>query len=324
MKLFDKISSGVAKAGLEISKQKPEILIGVGITVGIIGCVKACKATLKADDILKETNEKLNQIAEVSATVEEYSEEDEKRDIRIVKTKAVVRIAKEYVLPVGLGVFAIGCIYTSHTEMKARGAAVVAAYNVLNEGFKYYRKNVVEEFGEEVDRRMFHGIKNKEVEVTEIDDNGEEVTTVKKANVIEDGGNPYAFIFSRETSNAWQPDQPHNMDFVESAEQWANILLQQRALKYGDKAVVLANEVLQNLQMDWDSNMAVAGWVYGKTKRIDLRATDIYKEAVHNGADIRALEPAVAMNFNCDGIVTDYLPDNKKHLKKLKEYAKNA
>lgn len=48
-------------------------------------------------------------------------------------------------------------ILASHGVMKARNEALIAAVKVLDEGFKQYRSRVVEEFGSDVDERLYFG-----------------------------------------------------------------------------------------------------------------------------------------------------------------------
>lgn len=328
LKIFDAVQKKVAEVGFELAKQKPEILIGVGITAGVVGCICACKATLKADDILKEAKKEVEKIETVSEDYpNEYDDESKKKDLRIVRAKYTVKVVKEYIPAVALGMIAIGCVYQSHMEMKARGAALVAAYNILNEGFKFYRKNVVDEYGEEVDKNLFYGIKSKEIEVTETDEDGNEVTKVESRDVMEKV-NPWAFIFSRETSSEWRPEQSYNLNWVRSTEKACQSILDDRAYemkkkgKDPKKAKFLLSEALERLGMKYTDASCVGGWNGGSI--IDFRIKDIYKEAIHEGANQRLLEPAVALNPNCDGVVVHDLPSNHSHLKLIDDYGKDA
>ena len=56
-----------------------------------------------------------------------------------------------------------------YLKNKKRNLALVAAYTAVDKGFKDYRKNVVDRFGERVDKELRYGIKAKEVEKTVTD-----------------------------------------------------------------------------------------------------------------------------------------------------------
>ncbi len=56
---FDNLKLKVNRFGLKVKKYSPEILIGVGIVGTVASGVMACKATLKINDILDDSRDKV-------------------------------------------------------------------------------------------------------------------------------------------------------------------------------------------------------------------------------------------------------------------------
>ena len=68
------ISKAVARNSLLVSKASPEILLAAGI-VGVVGStILACRATLKVEEVLEETKDKLELVKTTDSP--EYSETD--------------------------------------------------------------------------------------------------------------------------------------------------------------------------------------------------------------------------------------------------------
>ena len=90
-----KVSKIAGRTGLVLKKKSPEILLAAGL-VGFVGTVVlACKATLKADEVLDEHEKKMEDIKDAKRISdekpEEYDYDDDlyERDIRIQKLKTV-------------------------------------------------------------------------------------------------------------------------------------------------------------------------------------------------------------------------------------------
>lgn len=67
----------------KLNKRSPEISLGIGILCGIATTVSACKATIKAQEILKERDENLKKYEELKDEgSDEYTEEDYDIDVR--------------------------------------------------------------------------------------------------------------------------------------------------------------------------------------------------------------------------------------------------
>ena len=67
MKINENLKLKVNRLGLKAKKYSPEILIGVGIVGTVVSGVMACKATLKVNDILDDSKDKIDKIKDTAA-----------------------------------------------------------------------------------------------------------------------------------------------------------------------------------------------------------------------------------------------------------------
>lgn len=90
------ISRAAGRQGLLIKKHSPELLVAAGIAGIVTSTVLACKATLKAEEVIDDANAKLEKIKEARDLEDEerYSEQDYKKDLAIVYTQTGVQFAK--------------------------------------------------------------------------------------------------------------------------------------------------------------------------------------------------------------------------------------
>ena len=157
--ILNKVSALTKHANLKLKKYSPEILMGLGIVGTVASTVLACKATTKVGKIIENKKEQVEQVhtcledSKTDTTID-YTEEDSKKDLTIIYSQTGLAIAKLYAPSVILGVLSLGTIITSHNIMRKRNVALAAAYAAVDTGFKKYRKNVVERFGENVDKEL--------------------------------------------------------------------------------------------------------------------------------------------------------------------------
>ena len=65
-KIVENLSRSFSKAGLQLKKHSPEIMIVAGI-IGVVGsAIMACKATTKVSEIMDETKDNLDAVHEAT------------------------------------------------------------------------------------------------------------------------------------------------------------------------------------------------------------------------------------------------------------------
>ena len=235
-------------------KNSPSIFMYAGAAGVIVAGVMACKATLKLDEVAKEQREKIVEIKETrdDETVPDYTEKEAKQDLAVMYGSMAIDIAKLYAPSVILGGLSLAAMIQSHNILNRRNAALAAALTTATETFNRYRKNVVEKYGEEVDKEMRYGIKKEKV--TEKDENGKNVKktidVVSEAYDVSD----YARYFD-ENCDGWSKDPELNLMFLKSQQQYANDKLQARGYLF-------LNEVYKMLGIPETKAGQIVGWKY--------------------------------------------------------------
>jgi hypothetical protein len=242
-----------ARQLLIVKKNSPAILFGAGVATGLVATVKACQATLKVDEVLKEAEK--TKIEMQSLHVDrpsKYRLEDFQRDQKLIKVHVARDLTKLYAVPVGLGIVSIGLLTGAHIVLTKRNVALAAAYAGLDKVFNEYRSRVRKELGEDKDREFRYGVKYKEI--VEETDQGHEVKTVKRVG-LEGRDSMYAKLFDQSNPN-WDPRDEYNRTFLYMQQCFANNRLQA-------KGHVMLNDVYDDLGLPRTTAGAVVGWVKG-------------------------------------------------------------
>lgn len=302
------ISKYFYKAGFQLKKHSPEILVVTGAIGVVTSAVMACKATRKIDDILDETKKAVDAIHDCSTNEDfkdEYSEEDAKKDLVITYSRAAINFAKLYGPSVALGAVSLGCIFASNNILRKRGIAIAAAYTAVDTTFKEYRKRVVERFGEEVDRELKYNLKAKKVTEKVVDEETGKTKKVKKTEYTAEDPNAYSDYarFFDEYCNGWEKDPEYNLMFLRTQQSYANDLLKSRGHLF-------LNEVYDMLGIPRTKAGQVVGWVYNEDNPVgdnfvDFGIYDINRET--NRDFVNGYERSILLDFNVDGNIWDLI-----------------
>ena len=296
------------KIGLILKKNSPKILMGVGIAGSVVSTVLACKATLKVKDILDEKNETVEQIHNcVEDETLDYNEEDKKKDLTILYAQTGVKLAKLYLPSIALGALSIASIISGYKILNKRNVALAAAYTVVDKGFKNYRKNVVERFGEEVDRELRHNIKAKQIEEKYIDKDGNEKIRKKKVYEIAEDKKPgegiseYAKFFDEWNTDEHSKDPEYNLMFLRKQQDYANEVLKHQGYLF-------LNEVYDMLGIPRTQAGQVVGWIYDENNPtgdnyVDFGIYDLHDQQKRDF--VNGLERNILLDFNVDGVIYD-------------------
>lgn len=303
--LLMKATNMISRNTLQIKKHSPELLMGAGIFGTIVGTVLACKATTKAGDIIKEKNKAVEDM-NVCLNEEDinYDENDYKKDLTTVYAQTGVKLFKLYAPAIGVMAVSFVAIIAGHKVLKKRNAAIMAAYVAVDKGFKKYRKNVVERFGEEVDKELRFNLKSKEV--TKKDKNGNKMK-VKEYSIDEnenplEGVSEYAKFFDASSSN-FEKDPEYNKMFLRRQQDYANEKLK-------SQGHLFLNEVYDMLDIPRTKAGQVVGWVYNKNGEgpgdnyIDF---GIYRNEEGTRNFVNGLEYNILLDFNVDGVIYDLI-----------------
>ena len=160
-------------------RNSDKILLGLGI--GLVGgsVVTTARATVKAQENLKEFNK---QIADIKAAMNNEENikngivnvEEEKKKLHKTYLKAGLKLADNYFWPAMLFTSGVGCICGSYSIVNQRLASTSAALSMTTAAFDKYRNRVKNELG--VDKEMM--LYKNQIEKEIASDDGKKKTKV--------------------------------------------------------------------------------------------------------------------------------------------------
>ena len=285
------------KAQLTVRKHSPEILMVAGVIGTVAGAVMACKETLELEDVLDECKQEKMELEEQYAMCEQYSEDALKKDQVKLTIKQAAKIVKLYAPSVIMEATSIGVIFASNDIMRKRNASMAAAYATLNSMYKRYRQNVIESYGEEVDKDMRFGVKHEKV--TEIDEDGNKVKI--DARIVDLDNTALAISdYSRFFQSGCR-------GFDENSGRYNILYLKGIQAMFNNKLIadgyVMLNDVYRELGFDTIPEGWSIGWVYDDENPIGDNYIDfgLYEARNKNQRAVNDWEPVILMDFNVDG-----------------------
>lgn len=284
------ISRTFGRTGLVLQKNSPEIMLGAGVVGIVAGTVMACKATLKADKIIKEYKETVEKIEKVRNLVDvSYSDQDYQRDLVITYVKTGVKFVELY----GPSILVLGgslvLIVGAHNILTKRNAALAAAYSVIDKGFKAYRDRVRKELGEDADHKFRFG-------ETPVESDDTPPWDVEAGDKKSCEFSLYARYFDQESSRQFQKSYELNEFFLRCQQNFANDMLRARGH-------IFLNEVYDMLGLSRTKEGAVVGWVKGHGDEfVNIGYLNPENEREHPSRNQRWL-----LDFNVDGVIYDMI-----------------
>ena len=292
------MSRVIGRGSLLLKKYSPEILLGLGVSGVVAATVMIAKAAQEHEEVKEAVNLHF-EVIEKMKTEEPYTQEQQAKDIVNASLNAVVLWGKLYGPGISMMGAGLAAIVGSHGVMRNREASLMAAYSLLNQGFKSYRKNVVDELGEDRDREFRFGIREEIVEeVTTLKSGKKKTQKTKKPGFNPQAASDYAKFFD-ETSLQWRNDPELNMFFLKAQEQYANDKLR-------SQGHLFLNEVYDALGIRRTSAGARVGWVLDDTSFED-QFVDFGIYAIRNGAFVNAMESSCILDFNVQGDIHDLI-----------------
>lgn len=292
---FAKTAQFVAK------RNAPEICTLVGIGLGIGAGVLACKATIKAKDILEESKLDVDAVHQVMEDPEfdetKYSEEDSKRDLAVIYARTGVELAKTYAPAMIFTCASIACIVTGNKILRKRNVALAAAYTVVDKAFKDYRSNVVERFGADVDRELRYNLVAETVTETITDEKGKEKKVKRVVHKPAKDGvmSGYARVFDA-ANPGWENNAPLNLAYLRAQQSYCQKKLE-------TDGYLFLNDVYKLLGYREDVASRNVGWIYDESNPIGDNFIDFGFENDPNF--VAGYSTDVILDFNVDGPIME-------------------
>ena len=288
-------------AGMKFEVYKPEIFLGVGLACIGIGVIEACKATLDSEEVLSDAIEDVADVKmDVAAGI--ITKEEKNKELAMVYLKTGKELAKRYWKAFVLFALGLTSIFKGQGILKDRYVKLLAGYKLLEDGYSEYRQRVINELGEEADKRFQYGLKQekKAIDVVTVDENGEVSKEKVKNALVSDyeSHSPYSRFFD-ETSDCWSPSPEYNKTYILAQEKTANDKLRSRGW------LSLA-EVYEMLGFEATEASLAVGWVMGNGEnKVKFNIFDTYNEATRRF--VNGYEPSILLDFNVDGVILDKL-----------------
>lgn len=290
--------------GIQILRSKlPTILVGTGIIAGISSGVLAVKRSPRCEAVKKqfdESVEKANYCLEKKevemedGSVITYDDGYFRKDLRIIYARKYYGYLKVYAPSFVLGAVSIGSILWSHGIMLKRNAALAATVATVSDAFNRYRKNVKDEFGNEVDYRMRHGLVCEKEKIKEKDpETGKEKTVTKEKYVRKSDRSDYARCFD-ESCRGWTKDPSTNRVNLMGYQAWANQRLRSRGF-------VFLNEIYELFDIAPTLAGSEMGWVYTHNDEDNIYGDNFIDFGFDkDGYFMSGQERSVWLDFNVD------------------------
>lgn len=300
MKIPNGLTKVLGRQTLLLKKHSPALMFGAGITTAVASTVFACKATLRLEEVMLKHEENrrtadflLKQSKE--ERTEEYTISDYNKDVAYIRVRAARDIVKLYAPALGLGVVSIGLLTGAHVTLNKRNAALIAAYNLLDKGFKEYRERVRQEFGEDKDRELFFG--SVEKEIVEEGKHGHEVKTIKRVGKHSVYAKPFC-----EGNPCWSQSPLNNRSFLMAQQNYLNDLLNSRGH-------VMLNDAYDLLKLPRSQAGTVVGWVKDSgvgDGYVDFGLFNSHDPVVRDFMNLEHND-GIMIDFNVDGVVNDLI-----------------
>lgn len=316
--IMNKVSGAFGKVSFKLQKHSPEILMAVGVVGVVASAVMACRATLKVENIVDDTKEKMDKIHEskekgCTAAGMDYSAEDAKKDTALVYVQTGFKFVKLYAPAVTLGALSVTSILASNNILRKRNVAIAAAYTAVDKSFKDYRSRVIERFGQEVDKELRYNLKAEKTTETVVDEETGEKKKVKKTNFVVNPSDVsgYARFFEKYTMDEegnsvlnphWDSNNEYNIMFIKAQENYANDLLKA-------KKRLFLNEVYEMLGLPATKAGQIVGWVYDPEHPIGDNYVDfgLYSDNLSYSDFVNGMDPAILLDFNVDGNIWELM-----------------
>ena len=279
--------------GRVVVQNLPTIMTIVGCAGVVTGSVLACKATLRADQLLAENRSAIEAVKESGIS----SEKVYRKELTKSYISGGINWMKLYGPSALLISFSIGSILYGHNILKARNLAVIGAYKALTIEHQEYRNKMKELMGSEEERKVYYDI--GELEIGDMDGKeSHKVPIITEQSDPELNWNEHAKFFC-ESSIYFSKNPEENLKFLMDT-------MGRMQDKFDRQGYLFLNDVYRALDIPETYGGSVCGWIKGLgDNAIDFGIFDCYKESSHRF--VNGYEPVVLLDFNHDGYIADKL-----------------
>ena len=315
------------KVMLEAKQHGPTMMIIGGVLLMAGGAIAAVFETPKAETIVKEAKEEIDDLREAKNNPEkralDYTEKDASRDLAKAYLKTAGKLTLNYAPAIVAEVAGSSLVLGGTKIINDRLAITGAALSTALSEFDEYRKNAIKKFGDDgkkIDEELRYSLKTGEIKEKVVDENGKEKTVKKKVAFLDEnfGDDGYRRVFDCRNPY-WDHHPDYALMFLSAKQRIFNDYLRANGF-------VFLNDVLKELGFEPTKQGQIVGWVYDPNNNkgdnyIDFRVTPV-RIREHNGRefveDLACPERncGFALDFNVDGSILDRVDwgESKFHL----------
>lgn len=166
----DKLTRALHTAKFKVERNAPQILLTVGIGGVVTSTVLACRATLKAQDVMDKHKERID-LAHSAMELREhgdidpetYTDEDYRKDLFNTYVRTGAELGKLYGPSIIVGGLSIFAICKSNGILNERNGVLAAAAAAEAREFREYRRRVADRFGEDVEEEIRYNMQDTTV-----------------------------------------------------------------------------------------------------------------------------------------------------------------
>lgn len=292
-----KITSKIGLASLKAQKYSPEAALILGIGAGIAAAVLGAKAYKKHEEHMQAA------LDDLAATQDELDDEMADNIINSKqRTRALIPVygrvvyagATLYGPTLSMAGLSLYLILFSHRIIRGRNKALIATVQLLEQGFRAYRGRVAEEFGPEVDERLYYGAEQREIKTISVED-GKKKTSSKLEPIIPEDTklSVYSFIFDQSNPN-FVDNRELNEFYLRVVEQYLNTVMEVRGY-------VLLNDLFEQMGLPRTPVGCISGW------SVKAPGDNFIDLGVNMDINKRQGDARFIIDPNCNGVMYDLI-----------------
>lgn len=305
MKFMSTIKAFGARTKYGVQKNAPTILLIAGVALDIFTLYQTVKKVSKVKEIIKDHNEKLEEIH----NDEQMTEQEQKKAVRHQYISTTGKVAKEVAVPAATFIMAKGCYVASVDILKTRYVAAVGLYESTKTAFDQYRRNNIELNGEEADATCMYGPEHEIVNVAPEDEGG--AVTKETIRDTEQAIEDINTIIFDEESSLFERDGLLNHHTLENKQAWIN-------RSYKAKGFISLYDIVCDLDLDRNLTgdqiikMRSLGRVWDDSKSDVENDLFFDIDGKQNARACVGAENVYILHMNCDQVLENVMPRNKQ------------
>ena len=274
--IFSNLARSARKVGgvglLMAKKHGDKICLGGGAISFFVTIFETVKATNESHEILEAKDHRMDLIENEVKENPSYTTDIFLADKRNINRDTKISLVRVWIKPGVSAIFTLLLFGSAYRIVNGKLAGMTMAYETLDQFTKRYRKNVVDEYGADVDWRLAHNLKAEEV--AELRKNQAKAAEQQKKNRLlpprtqyEDGNNNQ--IFDKSSSkwqSYWLPQQA--IDFVTNVESRLQDLVEMQGF-------ALLNDAYKMLGEPPTSQGCIVGWIKTPSNKHVDRGTKV-------------------------------------------------